>query len=198
MVQPSQSNPANNSDITVLESQIRECYGRVVWTHKTHEKCADIYAAQLKALKRTEIVLSALTTTSLLTSIFVAQRWGIIIGTLLSTVLQGVTLYAKDYDLAKIAKSHADTAVKMWSIRESYLSLLTDIKLNNLTLNQIQAKRDELQNQLASVYQNAPRTNSKAYDKASQALKSNEEMTFSDEEIDKFLPNDIRRKQSQP
>ena len=198
MVPPSQSNPANNSDITVLESQIRECYGRVVWTHKTHEKCADIYVAQLKALKRTEIVLSALTTTSLLTSIFVAQRWGIIIGTLLSTVLLGVTLYAKDYDLAKIAKSHADTAVKMWSIRESYLSLLTDIKLNNLTLNQIQAKRDELQNQLASVYQNAPRTNSKAYDKASQALKSNEEMTFSDEEIDKFLPNDIRRKQSQP
>jgi len=53
----------------------------------------------------------------------------------------------------------------MWSIRESYLSLLTDIKLNNLTLNQIQAKRDERQNQLASVYQNAPRTNSKAYDK---------------------------------
>ena len=34
MVEPSQSNPANNSDITVLESQIRECYGRVVWTHK--------------------------------------------------------------------------------------------------------------------------------------------------------------------
>ena len=89
MVQPSQSNPANNSDITVLESQIRECYGRVVWTHKTHEKCADIYAAKLKALKRTEIVLSALTTTSLLTSIFVAQRWGIIIGTMLSTVIWG-------------------------------------------------------------------------------------------------------------
>jgi hypothetical protein len=79
MVQPSQSNPANNSDITVLESQIRECYGRVVWTHKTHEKCAAIYAAQLKALNKTEIVLSALITTSLLTSIFVAQRWEIII-----------------------------------------------------------------------------------------------------------------------
>ncbi len=96
MVQPSQSNPANNSDITVLESQIRECYGRVVWTHKTHEKCADIYPAQLKALKTTEIVLSALTTISLLTSIFVAHRWGIIIGSLLSTVLLGVTIYAKD------------------------------------------------------------------------------------------------------
>jgi hypothetical protein len=52
-------------------------------------------------------------------------------------------------------------------------------------------------NLIITIYQNAPRTNSKAYDKASQALKSNEEMTFSDEEVDKFLPNDIRRKQSQ-
>ena len=86
----------------------------------------------------------------------------------------------------------------MWRIREFYLFLLTDIKLNNLTLNQIQAKRDELQNQLTSVYQDAPRTNSKAYDKASQALKPHEEMTFSDADIDKFLPNDIRKKQSQP
>jgi len=109
-----------------------------------------------------------------------------------------VTIYAKDYDLGKIAKSHAERAVKMWSIREFYLSILTDIKLNNLTLNQIQVKRDELQNQLASVYKNEPRTNSKAYDKASQALKSHEEMTFSDGEIDNFLPNDIRRNQLQP
>ncbi len=68
-----------------------------MWTDKTYEKCADIYAAQFKALKTTEIVLSALTTTSLLTSIFAAERWGIIIGTMLSTVLLVVTLYAKDY-----------------------------------------------------------------------------------------------------
>ena len=28
--------------INVLEGQLRECYGRVVYSHKTHEKCADI------------------------------------------------------------------------------------------------------------------------------------------------------------
>ena len=28
--------------IKTLESQIRELYARVVWTHKTQEKCADI------------------------------------------------------------------------------------------------------------------------------------------------------------
>lgn len=29
-------------DNNILEGQLRECYGRVVYTHKTHEKCADI------------------------------------------------------------------------------------------------------------------------------------------------------------
>ncbi|MEH0992030.1 hypothetical protein V7J87_28835, partial [Klebsiella pneumoniae] len=31
-----------NEDRLILEGQIRECYGRVVYSHKTHEKCADI------------------------------------------------------------------------------------------------------------------------------------------------------------
>ncbi|MGQ7392087.1 hypothetical protein ACTGVH_10415 [Streptococcus suis] len=34
----------------------------------------------------------------------------------------------------------------------------------------------------------------KAYKIASKALKENEEFTFSDEEIDKFLPESLRRK----
>jgi hypothetical protein len=38
-----QTNQINNDDsIKVLESQIRECFGRVVFSHKTHEKCSDI------------------------------------------------------------------------------------------------------------------------------------------------------------
>lgn len=69
MVQPIQTDQSNHDNIKILESQIRECFGRVVFTHKTHEKCSDIYAEQLKTLKVSEITLSALTTTSLLTSV---------------------------------------------------------------------------------------------------------------------------------
>ena len=47
----------NQPEVKILESQIRECFGRVVWTHKTHEKCSDIYAEQLKSLKTKEILL---------------------------------------------------------------------------------------------------------------------------------------------
>jgi hypothetical protein len=46
---------------------------------------------------------------------------------------------------------------------------------------------------LYNVYQGTPRSINKAYDEASKALKSNEELTFSDEEIDMFLPKELRK-----
>ncbi|WP_414859209.1 hypothetical protein [Pseudomonas aeruginosa] len=57
--------------------------------------------------------------------------------------------------------------------------------------------RDELQSRLTNIYATAPRTNSKAYGIASDGLKVQEEMTFSDEEIDKFLPAALHRRHPQ-
>ncbi|NCS39277.1 MAG: SLATT domain-containing protein [Microcystis aeruginosa BS13-10] len=199
MVQTTPINQSDNDNIKILESQIRECFGRVVFTHKTHEKCSDIYARQLKELKLSEVTLSALTTTSLLTSIFGDQKIGTIIGAILSTITLGITIYTKDLDLGKLANSHADVANQLWNIRELYISLIADIKSNNLPVEQIKQKRDELHKSLHIIYSNAPRTNYKAYELASKALNQNgqinqgEEMTFSDSEIDRFLPNDLRR-----
>ncbi len=39
-----------------------------------------------------------------------------------------------------------------------------------------------------------PRTNPKAYKRASKALKINEDMTLHNEEIDLFLPDNLKRK----
>lgn len=200
MVQPTQTNQIDSGDsIKILESQIRECFGRVVFTHKTHEKCSDIYAEQLKKLKLFEIILSALTTTSLLSSVFGEQKVGTIIGTILSTIILGITIYTKDYDLGQISKNHADVANKLWNIRELYISLIADIKSDILSIEQIKLRRDELQKSLNLLYQNSPRTNYEAYKRASKSLNESgqintgEEMTFSDEEIDRFLPRDLRR-----
>ena len=43
------------------------------------------------------------------------------------------------------------------------------------------------------VYSSAPSTSYQAYREAQKALKQNEDMTFSDEEIDAFLPNELKR-----
>ena len=38
----------------ILEGQLREAYGRVVYSHKTHQKCADILLSNLSRRHRIE------------------------------------------------------------------------------------------------------------------------------------------------
>jgi len=181
------------AQMKILESQIRECFGRVVYSHKTQEKCADIVLTLHKRLKLFLIIISAFVTTSLLIKLFGDQEWALMVGVILSTILFGLNTYMKDYDLGEIAQKHTNAANELWDIRETYLSLLTDIKVDQLSINQIISQRDELQKRLFNIYSGSPRTNFKAYKEASQALKVNEELTFSDKEIDAFLPKELRR-----
>ncbi|MCR4857660.1 MAG: SLATT domain-containing protein [Bacteroidales bacterium] len=177
----------------LLESQIRECYGRVVWSHKTQEKCADIINRRSDRLKLTQIILSALTTTGLIATIFGDALWVKIISAIVSAALLLLNTYLKSKDLGAIAQQHSDAAADIWNVRESYLSILTDLKMDDANIEIIKKRRDKLQEQLAVIYKGSPRTISKAYDEASKALKLNEEMTFSDEEIDSFLPVELRK-----
>jgi hypothetical protein len=188
------SQAEKKANIEVLEAQIRECFGRVVYSHKTQEKCADIVFKIHKRLKLILIIVSAVVTTSLLIKLFGdKQEWALMLGVILSTLLFGLNTYMKDFDLGEIAQKHTNAANDLWDIRETYLSLLTDIRANQLSINQITNQRDELQKRLSGVYSGSPRTNSKAYKEASKALKVNEELTFSDKEIDAFLPKELRK-----
>jgi hypothetical protein len=183
---------AQDSRIKILESQIRELYGRVVWTHKTQEKCADILLKRHTILKIVQITLSALTTTGILVAVFGENKAIGIISAILSAILFGLNAYTKDYDLGEISQKHSNSASDLWNIRESYLSLLTDIRSERLTVEQIATRRDELQTALSNTYKGAPRTISAAYKEATKGLKENEELTFSKDEINRLLPEGLR------
>ena len=185
-----------NSQVKIIESQIRECFGRVVWSHKTHEKCADIISSRHNTIKIIQLVLSALTTTGVLVAVFGENVPIGIITAILSALLFGINAYVKGHDLGEIAQKHSDSASDLWDIREKYLSLITDLNAETLSLEQIVDTRNDLQEQLSSIYKGSPRTISKAYIDATKALKINEELTFSDKEIDLFLPKELRKSQN--
>ena len=182
-----------DSQISILESQIRELYGRVVWSHKTQEKCADIILKRHSRLKVGQISLSALTTTGILVTVFGQVPFVGVTTAILSATLFGINAYSKDYDLGEIAQKHATAASDLWNIREAYLSLLTDLKTGRLKVEEIMLRRDELQDDLYNAYKGSPRTISKAYNEATMALHKNEELTFSDKELDKLLPPSLRK-----
>ena len=116
-----------------------------------------------------------------------------IVPAVLSTALVFINLYFKNYNYGQMAQSHRETADRLWNVRESYLSLLTDLAAEIVTPAHASDKRDKLQKDLATIYSRAPRTNSNAYQKAQQALKYNEDLTFSVEEIDAFLPDVLKK-----
>ena len=177
----------------VLEGQLRGCFGRVVYSHKTHEIDADILVKRLGTIKLAQIILSALITGSFIFRIFGFGIAATIVGVILSAVLLDLNLYMKDQNMSNLIHKHKKAAVEIWLIREKYQSLLTDLAMGNKGIDWILAERDVLMKDLQSVYCTAPRTSSRAYKKAQQALKLGEDMTFSDEEINAFLPQELKR-----
>lgn len=183
----------NSKQTKILEGQLRECYGRVVYSHKTHEKCADILLARLSKIKIWQIVLAVLTTGGFISTFFGSGEIGAAIGVVLSTTLLVLNAYTKNYDLGELAQKHKQAANEIWLIREKYLSVLTDLAIGESPLQSLQQERDGLLDDLHSVYSGSPSTTYQAYRKAQEALQRNEDMTFSDEEIDAFLPDELKR-----
>ena len=177
----------------ILEGQLRECFGRVVYTHKTHEKAADILLRRLSGVKLWQIILSALTTGGFIAAIFGAGNVGALIGVIVSTALLVLNAYTKDYDLGELSQKHRQAGADLWIIREKYLSLITDLRMGERPIEELQKGRDKLLEDLHAVYSGAPSTTYQAYKKAQEALKHLEDMTFSDAEIDAFLPKALKK-----
>lgn len=183
-----------------LESQIRECYGRCAYTHKIHEKMAERLAVKQWRAKWANIVISALITGGAVGALFENgatlapyAAWAGYATAALAIFSLIFNSYLKDLDPGALAQRHRESASNVWNVRESYLSLITDALDDTFPLETIRARRDELQSTLHELYLAAPFTDAKAYAKAQKGLKDNEELMFSEKEIDDLLPQSLRR-----
>lgn len=182
----------------IFEGQLRESYGRTVYSHKTHEKCADLLLSRYAKIKLAQIILSALTTAGFVGAVFGEGHAAELLGLIVSLGLLVLNAYTKDNDLGELAQKHRQTALELWLIRESYLSLLVDVSMTQKPIEALQSKRDELVEKLHTVYAGAPSTTDAAYKKAQEALQKKEDLTFSDAEIDAFLPKELKRSLRNP
>ena len=112
-------NSGSNETRHILEGQLRECYGRVVYSHKTHEKCTDLLLSRQAVIKNWQIVLSALTTGGFLSAFLGTGNVGAAIGATLSMTLLVLNAYTKNYDLGELAQKHKQAANNIWLDRKS-------------------------------------------------------------------------------
>lgn len=191
--EPHQQTDDTTASREILEGQLRECFGRVVYSHKTHEKCADILLDQWSKIKLAQMILSGATTGGFVAAIFGGGQPAAILGTIVSVSLLVLNSYTKNYDHGQLAQKHKQSAAALWLIRERYLSLLTDLRMGERPIEFLQTQRDALLEELHPIYVGAPATTNKAYKRAQLALQKQEDLTFTTEEIDAFLPKELRR-----
>lgn len=174
-----------------LESQIREQYGKMVYSYTCHWEEIGLLSKVNKRVKNGEIVLTAITATGTIGFLITNCNGAAIVGAIFSAMALALSLYSRENNLeAKIA-SHQKTADELWMIREQYISLLTDFCI--LNENTICEKRDILTDQLSEIYKNAIPTSKKAYENAQKALKENQYQLFSTEEINDMIHSSIQK-----
>ena len=175
--------------------QVRESFGRVVYSHKVHEKQADICFSKHRWQQGVLIGLTAIGSVTFLTEVvgLLANRTAASLTTsLVALLVTWVSLGAKTFNYFEEAEAHRATASQLWTVRESYISLITDFMSGDISSVDAQDRRNELQERTYSIYSTAPRTSSCAFKRAQKGLKQNEEMTFTPREIDLFLPEALR------
>jgi hypothetical protein len=119
------------------------------------------------------------------------------IGMLLTGISLGFEFFNKD-DKAQEIFQHKMFAEKYKGLRDEYMGLIEEIMSNSSSEVVLRSKRDDLQKRYSAIGENAPETTTDDYQEAQKGLgligNSGEEFTWADEEINKFLPENLRLK----
>lgn len=173
---------------------IREAFGRVAYSHKTHEKEAEILSNKVVIIEWGNIILTALTSGTLISTIITNQNILIYISAVLSTLTLAFIIFQLSFNPEARAEQHRQLAKELWYIREKYVNLIADIMNEREDDTVITTRRNQLVEELKLIYKFAPNTSPRSYKKAQKSLKINKELTFNDEEIDQFLPDNLKLK----
>lgn len=181
------------NNIEIIESQLRQVFASVVWSHKIQEKQADIYLKRFNSLEFWRIVLSALTSSGIFAVVFVDNFYLKLITAIVSAISLFITTYLKSYDLKSLQKQHKKSALEWLELRENIMTVLCDISLHKYDEIELIKKRDEFLKKKIEIAKESLDPEEKAVNKASKNLKNRQDNTYTDEEIDSYLPQLARK-----
>jgi len=176
----------------VLLDIVRQNFASVVWTHKIQEKQAEMYAKEYKVLETINIIVAALTSCGIIASIFSSNIISQIITAILSFFTLSIAAYFKSFNIRTLEVQSKTAANQFVVIRNELLDVIAAIKYAKDDIDEIKACYEGIIQRLNKLYVDAPPTTQRACNLASDALKVKRDYTFSDEEIDMFLPKSLR------
>jgi len=194
MVQNFKSNIMDIKNLSI----VRQSFANTVFTQKVQEVAAENQGKKVFWVKITNIILVSIV---LILLFLQASKPDFV---LFSYIAAGVTIAEVIFLIIQLSFSfeqraiiHKNSALKYMGLRDNYRALITDIMNESITTDMLITKRDLLQHEYQIISDLAPQTGSKEYAEAQRRLNKRgaikgEEFTWSDEEIDRFLPEKVR------
>lgn len=184
---------SNTNNRQILLDTVRQHYASVVWTHKTHEKQADIYSELYNLVQLMDVICAAATSCG---AVAVVSNQESAPARIATCILSFGTLFAtailRVYDFKSLEQQHKDAANQFIIVRNELLQIIAYIHMNKKSEKDIQEEFLEIMSRLSAMYSSAPHTSWLALRRATRAIKDNKEYSYIDDEIDDILPPTLR------
>ncbi|PIQ91779.1 MAG: hypothetical protein COV70_02000 [Parcubacteria group bacterium CG11_big_fil_rev_8_21_14_0_20_39_22] len=179
-------------------SIVRQSFANTVFTHKVQEVAAE--NAGVLALRVKIANISIVSFALLMLILQVANPSNLVFSYLGSGIAAGEIIFLivqLTFNFEQIALAHKNSALKYMQLRDKYRGLIVDIMNEQISQNIIADRRNSLQAEYQVISDLAPQTGTKEYAEAQRRLHTagasgGEHYTWSDAEIDQFLPQNLR------
>lgn len=177
-------------------AEVRNTFGRVAYTHKTHEKDAEQKQARAQGIKIANVAVIGVAAAAAILAPLLDTAWAAWLAAASAILALMFAAFQLSFDPAGEANSHTLAAKSYLALRNDYRRLIADA--SGLDADTFRARRDELAATLEHLDRTTPPTSPKAYEKAREALRGTEELTFSDDEYRHLLDGGAADSQDQP
>lgn len=143
-------------------SNIRELYNNVVWTHKIQEKESDILHKKQVIFNILSIILLSLTSSGILSTIFINEIALKIISAIISFVSLTISIITLSTNYDVLASQHKISALDFLCLRNDLKVFLTDIKIERYSIEELLLKRDDFYNKYNTLCKNSLSASNKA------------------------------------
>ena len=179
---------------------VRQSFANTTFTHKVQEVAAEFQEEKARMVRIGNILVVAivlfiliLQATNSSNPIFSYIGAGVTAGEIIFLIIQLTFSYEQR------VLSHKNSALKYLGLRDNYRALITDIMNSSLIPDAVTTRRDLLQREYQIISDLSPQTGQAEYREAQkrlnkQGIVEGEDFTWSDAEIDRFLPEELRLK----
>jgi hypothetical protein len=182
-----------SDDLAPILATARDLFGRVVYTHETHERERIIWSAKVCRINWWNIALAAVTTILAIVSAAFPNAIWLVLTAISAGASTACALWQANNDPAGKEGQHRVAAKELLWCRQQLLMLIADCQISSFSVEQLRRSLEMINRELHAVYKFAPNTSPEAYAAAEKSIKTGH-FSLSDDEVDALLPESLRKR----